>query len=166
MAPLAGSSTSVGGGVVPTRREKRTPPRPLPLALHLSLESAPTQVPCRCAFCKNEHVRVHIPVLFTAVLSRTCKPLAEAVGLYNVLWAPPLTAGQLVAPLSAGLATLLTNPADWRNFDAPASWGLYDFFVPWVTTYLAACEAYPTSYVRVTESGSVSDSTIRRKSHT
>lgn len=62
---------------------------------------------------------------------------------------PVAHAADLIEPLRAGLALLKSDPARFEQHNAPNGWGRYEHFVPFVASYLAACEEYPTATVRV-----------------
>jgi hypothetical protein len=78
-------------------------------------------------------------------------PMAEAAGIYKVLWRPEeigvTTAAQLIEPLREGLAKLESAPGDFRRHDAPNGWGRYEHLVEFVRQYLAACEENPDAEV-------------------
>lgn len=91
--------------------------------------------------------------VFSANITHNLNRMAQEAGIYSHLWRPEeigiKTAGELVAPLKAGLALMRSDPARFRAFDAANGWGTYDDFVPWIAEYLAACEANPDAEVRV-----------------
>ena len=79
--------------------------------------------------------------------------MAEAAGIYTVLWRPDELgiekAGELIEPLRAGLALLKSDPERFKQYDSPNGWGMYEHFVPFVENYLHACEDCPEADVSV-----------------
>lgn len=79
--------------------------------------------------------------------------MAEAAGIYKHLWRPEeigiTLAGDLIAPLEAGLALLKAEPDRFREYDAPNGWGKYEHFVPFVERYLDACRESPDATINV-----------------
>lgn len=77
--------------------------------------------------------------------------MADQAGIYKHLWRPEeleiTTAGQLIEPLREGLAILTADPDHFRAFNAPNGFGVYEDFVAFVKSYLAACEQYPDATI-------------------
>lgn len=92
-------------------------------------------------------------IVYEANITHNLGRMAEAAGIYKHLWRPEeidiTTAGQLIAPLTAGLARLEADPMQFKQYDAANGWGLYEHFVPFVRKYLAACIENPNATVRV-----------------
>lgn len=91
--------------------------------------------------------------LFEANITHNLSRMADAAGIYEAVWRPKeigiTKAAQLIDPLTAGLALLKADPAKFEAFNAPNGWGLYEHFVPWVESYLRACEKNPEAAVEV-----------------
>lgn len=91
--------------------------------------------------------------VYRANITHNLNRMADAAGIYDVLWRPDengiWTANQLIQPLSEGLARLLADPEKFKARNAPNGWGTYDNFVPFVSNYMAACVANPDANVRV-----------------
>lgn len=91
--------------------------------------------------------------LYSANITHNLGNMAEAAGIYMHLWRPDeigvKSAGELVAPLRAGLAKLEADPELFRAYNSPNGWGMYEHFVPFVRNYLEACENSPTAIVEV-----------------
>jgi len=91
--------------------------------------------------------------LYEANITHNLGPMAEAAGLYHVLWRPDEAglrfARDLVPDMEAGLAALLADPDRFRRYDAPNGWGVYEHFVPFVRDYLEACKRHPDAGVEV-----------------
>jgi hypothetical protein len=79
--------------------------------------------------------------------------MAQAAGLYQVLWRPEelgiTKASELVLALRIGLAWLESDPARFTPFNGLNGWGLYEDFVPFVRSYLKACQSSPQATVVV-----------------
>lgn len=79
--------------------------------------------------------------------------MAKEAGIYKELWRPEELgvekAWQLICPLSAGLVTLLRDPAHFKTFDPENGWGNYDVLVEFVKNYLRACIDNPDAKVEV-----------------
>lgn len=91
--------------------------------------------------------------VFQANITHNLNGMAKEAGIYEALWRPDeigiSQARQLIEPLRNGLARLRLNPQHYVKFNPENGWGSYDGFVPWVQTYLDACERYPDATVRV-----------------
>ncbi len=91
--------------------------------------------------------------VFWANITHNLNEMAMEVGLYEALWRPEeidiTKAGQLVGPLSKGLAVLAGGPQRFRALNPPNGWGDYEGLVHFVSRYLAACVEHPDAYVRV-----------------
>lgn len=92
-------------------------------------------------------------VVFAANITHNLNAMAQEAGIYGVLWHPEANgitkARQLIEPLRIGLALLESDPERFKAFDAENKWGTYDQFVPWIRSYVAACEANPDAEVSV-----------------
>jgi len=101
-----------------------------------------------CASCGRGPTEV-----YSANITHNLNKMAEAAGIYKVLWRPEEVgithAKQLIEPLHIGLTTLKSHPETFKQYNAPNGWGLYEDFVPWIEKYLAACEKHPDAEVRV-----------------
>jgi hypothetical protein len=90
--------------------------------------------------------------VYWANITHNLNKMAEAAGIYEVLWRPEeigiTQAGQLIEPLSVGLKKLKADPMYYSQFNAVNGWGTYDF-VPFVEKYLEACRANPDAKVSV-----------------
>lgn len=90
---------------------------------------------------------------YWANITHNLGAMAKEAGIYMHLWHPEeigiSVASDLVAPLSAGLALLASEPSRFKRFDSPNGWGLYRNFLPWVAEYLEACRNNPDARVEV-----------------
>jgi hypothetical protein len=107
---------------------------------------------------------------YTANITHNLGEMADACGLYEVLWRPYLLfrkdfenydeemeyedsltikARQLIEIMEKGLRELKSHPEKYKAYDSPNGWGLYENFVPFVEKYLKACKKYPDLLVQV-----------------
>jgi len=91
--------------------------------------------------------------VYDANITHNLGKMAAEAGIYKHLWRPEEIgieqAGQLIEPLTAGLALLKSDPARFEAFNSPNGWGMYEHFVPFVEEYLEACRANPDATVSV-----------------
>ena len=91
--------------------------------------------------------------LYSRNITHNLGKMAQEAGIYDCLWRPDENgithARQIIEPLSAGLALLVTNKARFEEFNAPNGWGLWKHFVPFCADYLQACRDHPDALVRV-----------------
>src|SRR5574343_1243685 len=91
--------------------------------------------------------------IFAANITHNLNKMAEAAGIYKVLWRPEeinvTTAAQVIPILREGLCKLVSDPGHYKQFNSPNGWGMYEHFVPFCTDILEACIANPNSFVAV-----------------
>lgn len=91
--------------------------------------------------------------VFWANYTHNCVEMAEEAGLYMAVWRPDeigiTKAGQLIDPLTKGIALMKADPERFKKFDPPNKWGSYDTFLPWLEKYLTACLENPDASVEV-----------------
>lgn len=91
--------------------------------------------------------------VFESNITHDLAGMATEAGIHKHLWRPDgigiTKAGELIGPLTTGLALMRSDPARFKAFDADNRWGTYDQFLPWIEKYLAACREYPDAEVRV-----------------
>lgn len=90
---------------------------------------------------------------YWANITHNLSRMADAAGIGTHLWCPEelgiTKAGELIEPLTAGLAELKSKPDHYKQFNAKNGWGDYDGFVDWVERYLTACKEYPEGTISV-----------------
>lgn len=90
--------------------------------------------------------------IYSGNVTHNLGKMAEAAGLYKVLWRPEelgLTkAGKLIVPLLEGLARLKASPARFKKLNPENGWGTYEGLVQFVEEYLNACGENPEADVR------------------
>jgi len=77
--------------------------------------------------------------------------MAREAGIYDCLWRPGehgiTKAHQVIDPLKAGLALLVTDPVRFEQFDSSNGWGTYEHFVPFCMRVLRGCLDNPDADV-------------------
>jgi hypothetical protein len=121
------------------------------MSLDIDLDGEPEEQDCTCD-CGDTRKKTVATNLFSANYTHNGGGMADAAGIYQVLWRAEENgikkARQLIEPLRAGLALMVADPVKFKQFDSPNGWGKYEHFVPWVRKLLAACEEYPDANVR------------------
>lgn len=91
--------------------------------------------------------------IFSANITHNLGRMAEAAGIYGCVWRSEengiVYAGHLTAPLERAIEKIRSDPDHFRQFDSENGWGLYDNFLPWLESYLAACRENPDAGVWV-----------------
>lgn len=91
--------------------------------------------------------------LFNANITHNLGSMADALGIYYLVWRPEeigiKKASELIFPLTLAIDNMRRRPEIYRKFDDAAGWGTYDQFLPWLETYRTACQKYPDAFVRV-----------------
>lgn len=91
--------------------------------------------------------------VFWANTTHNLGTMADAAGIYQVLWRPDEVgiskANQLIDSLRSGLKRLKDSPDEFRKYNPSNGWGTYDGLVKFVGDYLAACIEYPDAEVEV-----------------
>ncbi len=91
--------------------------------------------------------------VFTANITHNLNKMAEAAGIYGVLWRPDENgathARHIIKVLREGLLELIEHKEKYEKLNAPNGWGLYEHFVPFVAEVLTACYQYPNAQIVV-----------------
>lgn len=91
--------------------------------------------------------------VFSANITHNLNRMAEAAGIYGVVWCPEehgiAYASQLIDFLDEGIKRLRADPERFKRFNPTNGWGSYDGLVRFLEEYLAACKAYPEARVDV-----------------
>lgn len=92
-------------------------------------------------------------VLYQNNITHNLNRMAEAAGLYTVLWKPGTLeiqrAEQLIPHLQKGLDFLRDQPDLCKGYNPGNGWGAYEDLVAFVRSYLHACQQHPNATVRV-----------------
>jgi len=91
--------------------------------------------------------------VFEANITHNLSAMANEANIYNHLWHPERIgikkAGDLIQPLTTGLALMRSDPKRFKAFNAKNGWGSYKHFVPWIQEYLKACIDFPDADIEV-----------------
>jgi hypothetical protein len=97
--------------------------------------------------------RTQPTTVFSENITHNLSRMAKEAGIYEVLWHPERgsyqKAEQIIPILREGLKLLESDPARFEKFNSPNGWGMYEHFVPFVKSVLAACEEFPDADIRV-----------------
>lgn len=89
--------------------------------------------------------------VFEANITHNLGAMASAAGIYDCLWGAPengfTQAGQLIEPLTAGIAAMKADPEKFIALEPENKWGTYARFVPWLEVLLEACIANPEAEI-------------------
>lgn len=89
--------------------------------------------------------------LFDANVTHNLGKMADAAGIYGLLWRPEEngieTAGQMIEPLRKAVADMAANPAKYQQHNPSNGWGSYEVFLSFVRGVLEACETHPKAKV-------------------
>jgi chromosome segregation ATPase len=84
-------------------------------------------------------------------ITHNLNKMAEAVGLYEVLWRPGeigiTIASQMIEPLEKGLKELEAHPDKYKAYNPPNGWGNYEGFVSFCNSVLQKCREYPDAII-------------------
>ena len=84
-------------------------------------------------------------------ITHNLNKMANAVGLYEVLWKPNdigiTYASQIIPFLEKGIKKLKENPEKYKAFNAPNGYGKYEDFVRFCDSVLHWCNKYPDSMI-------------------
>jgi hypothetical protein len=84
-------------------------------------------------------------------ITHNLNKMAEAVGLYEVLWRPEeigiTIASQMIEPLEKGIIDLEANPDKYKAYNPPNGWGNYEGFVSFCKSVLQKCREFPDAVV-------------------
>lgn len=84
---------------------------------------------------------------YSANITHNLGGMADAAGIYEVLWRAPengiTSAVQLIQPLTVGLMRLTQNPDKFIQLSPANGWGTYDGLVQFVRDLLNACKRNP-----------------------
>lgn len=108
---------------------------------------------CTCPHCGDSHYTTTPIEYYEANITHNLGKMAREAGIYKHLWRPEEIsigkAGQLIKPLTEGLALLNSDQVRFERFDPENKWGNYEGLVKFVSNYLAACKEYPEATITI-----------------
>lgn len=91
--------------------------------------------------------------VFDYNITHNLNRMAEAAGLYFVLWRPEeinaTQAKHITKALEEGLVELVSSPDKYKEYNPDNGWGTYEGLVNFVMEYLRACTANPEAEIHV-----------------
>ncbi len=89
--------------------------------------------------------------LFSFNVTHNLNKMAEAVGLYEILWRPEeigiTVASQMILPLEEGIKELEANPDKYKTYNPPNGWGSYEDFARFCKSVLQKCRECPDAVI-------------------
>ena len=84
-------------------------------------------------------------------ITHNLNKMAQAVGLYEVLWSPEeigiTSASQMIPSLEKGIKELEANPDKYKVFNPPNGFGNYEDFIDFCKSVLQKCRKYPDAVI-------------------
>lgn len=121
---------------------------------------------------ENDESEIISEELYTDNVTHNLAKMADACGLYEVLWRPYrldpnwdpklekndkkeyefekviiIKAQDLIETMEKGLKELESNPVKYKEFNPDNGWGNYEGLVKFTKNYLKACKKYPKAIV-------------------
>lgn len=97
-------------------------------------------------------VRTRTETVFDGNITHNLGGMAQAAGLYCVLWEPAEhgidTAEQAIPLLRRGLARMIAEPERFKAMNPKNGWGTYNRLVDFTLDVLRACEENPDATLR------------------
>ena len=91
--------------------------------------------------------------VFDANITHNLNKMADEAGIYEACWRPEeigaTKASDIIPILEKGFEDMKARPEHYKKFDSPNGWGKYEDFLPWVESYLKACEENPDATIEV-----------------
>lgn len=123
------------------------------MSLDVYLKLPEEEVECICSHCGHSHTIMESKIVYDTNITHNLGRMAEEAGIYQHLWRPKelsiFVAKDLIKPLEEGLFKLKEAPSYYKKFNAENGWGMYEHFVPFVKSYLAACKKFPEAIIYV-----------------
>lgn len=91
--------------------------------------------------------------VFDYNITHNLNKMAEAAGLYKVLWRPEeigvTYSAEALPILKEGLKKLVDEPEKFKAMNPENGWGSYEGLLKFVVNYIEACEVSPELRIRV-----------------
>lgn len=91
--------------------------------------------------------------VFNANITNNLMKMADEAGIYEACWYPEkigaTKASDIIPILEKGFEDMKARPEHFKKFDSENGWGTYKDFLPWVESYLKACEENPDATIEV-----------------
>lgn len=123
------------------------------MSLDVTLVGPRETVDETCPHCGQVYRKNYREEYYDNNITHNLGLMAEEAGIYEALWRPEeigiTKAGQLIDPLTKGVALLVSDRDRFEVFNAPNGWGKYDHLVEFAQSYLRACIKYPEAEIEV-----------------
>lgn len=109
-------------------------------------------IECICN-CGHVHKKVSGIQHYEDNITHNLHRMADDADIGRYLWEPEILgitkAGDLINPLSKGLALLVAEPDRFKKLNSPNGHGRYEDLISFVRNYLKACQENPKACVHV-----------------
>lgn len=122
------------------------------MSLDVYLIGGEKRVECTCE-CGHKHSKIEREILYDSNITHNLGKMAAEVGIYEACWRPEeigaTKAKDIIGKLALAVDLMKKEPERFKKFDSPNGWGTYKDFLPWVESYLKACEENPDATIEV-----------------
>ncbi len=122
------------------------------MGLDVCLIGEKKRIECVCE-CGHKHSKLEPETLYDSSITHNLTKMANEAGIYEVCWMPEevgiTKAKDIIKKLSLAVDLMKKEPERFKKFDSPNGWGTYEHFLPWVQSYLKACEENPEANIEV-----------------
>jgi hypothetical protein len=91
--------------------------------------------------------------VFSTNITHNLNNMAKACGVYYACWRPYEIncnkAKHILPMLKDAVEVLKADKEHYKKFDSKNGWGTYEEFLPWLESYVTACENYPDAKIDV-----------------
>ena len=102
--------------------------------------------------CGREHV-LATDYVYDGNITHNLGLMAKEAGIYKLIWRPEelevTHASQIIEPLTKALKDMQKRPDFYKQFDGENGGDIYEDFIPFLWSYLAACIAHPKALIGV-----------------
>jgi hypothetical protein len=122
------------------------------MSLDVYLIGEEKRVECTCE-CGHNHSKIERETLYDSIITHNLNKMAGEAGIYEACWRPEeigaTKARDIIGKLALAVDLMKKEPERFKKFDSPNGWGKYEHFLPWVESYLKACEENPDATIEV-----------------
>lgn len=122
------------------------------MSLDVYLIGEEKRVECTCE-CGHKHSKIEREIIYSSDITHNLKNMAATAGIYEACWRPEeigaTKAKDIIGKLALAVDLMKKEPERFKKFDSPNGWGTYEYFLPWVESYLKACEKNPDATIEV-----------------
>jgi len=122
------------------------------MSLDVYLIGEEKRVECTCE-SGYKHSKIERETLYDSNITHNLNKMAGEAGIYEACWRPEeigaTKAKDIIGKLALAVDLMKKEPERFKKFDSPNGWGMYEHFLPWVESYLKACEENPDATIEV-----------------